>query len=407
MQNINQNLEHLFTNQKQISSKVNKFTTFANHLTEQYKIESEQLHSQINSTIHLLGNLEKDNEINLLIQNEILYSQRLLHTVRVLERTITLAFNGITNLELFSLNDLQTLYDHLSSIYTPQELIKLDLLHPFKILEFSKFYIIFANNSLAFILKLPVLSREPYEYSRIYPIPNKYDQIIIPEKTYHLTSSDQELWTNEACQQIEDITLCTRTPTSGCHLVFKPKCRYAKTQDQYQLQTLLQDGSILVTSTTPQEVIESCNNARPNRSTLTGSYIVVPTCRTIIGDIMYSAAEVNLTLEIPTADPIDRSYHKEINIESTHLQNIQQLQEDLKEINEDNIVLHPVIQYSHYSITGLLLLLSIIITTLLWKHRMVIRDRLFQPRPLITLEAMRELLHPDQNNIPMNVVVQS
>ena len=401
-QSISQNLNHLFSNQQQIKSKLQRFTTFANHITEQYDTEFNQLHAQINSTLYFLSKLETGNEINLMIQNEIFYSEKFLHTVRVIERTITLAFNDVINLELFTFENLQTLYNNLNSTYEPQELVKLDLLHPFQILEFAKFHIIHVNDSLAFILKLPILSRHIYQYARIYPIPNNNNKILVPEKLFHLTNENQELWTNNACQRTDEVIFCSQTLTKGCNLLRKPKCPYAEVTNQYEVQTPLDDDFILLSSNKPQEVIENCGS-RPNRQTFIGSYIVAPSCTTIIGTTTYAPTKINLTLEIPNVKTVEGTVKHRISLKSIHLRDSKQLQTDLRAINEDGLILHPV-TVTHYFITSLLLILAVIATIIIWKNRLPIRDRLFRPKPVITLESMRELLQP---NHQMNEVVHS
>ena len=391
LQSINQNLEKLFSNQEQISSKVQKFTTFANHFTKQYDTEFRQLRSQINTTAHLLSKLEKENDIVLLIQNEIFFSEKLLESVKMIERTITLAFNGITNLELFTYENLRKLYDYLNSTYEQTQLIKLDSLHPFKMLEFTKFHIIFANNTLAFILKLPILCRQTYKYYQIYPIPNKYNQILIPETTYYLTRGNQEIWMDTPCNQIEEVTFCDQPPKLGCKLLANPRCTYAQTKNKYQLQAPLRDGTILISSNHPQDIIENCRS-ETNKKTLTGSHIILSTCEIIIGDTVYPAETTNLSLNIPSVDTVEKPTHQLITLRSEHLKDFKQLRKDLEDINDDTTTLQKLTNYGHYSITTLLLILAIIIACITFKHRRTIQERIFRPKPVVTLESIRQLL---------------
>lgn len=98
LKNIDNNLGILFQNQEKIIKHMNSYTSFANHITERYSKDLEIIQGNLNSSLSTLSNLENKLNDDLLIQYNLYTARKILYILQSIQRTITLAFNGITNL---------------------------------------------------------------------------------------------------------------------------------------------------------------------------------------------------------------------------------------------------------------------------------------------------------------------
>lgn len=113
---LNNQLKNLFDNDQKIVTQINKFTSFANHITDRYIRDLNSMQDNLNHSTQVINKI--DNELNL--EQSILFniylSQKLMSMIKNIQRTITLAFNDVTNLEIISTNELRTIIDHLKEI---------------------------------------------------------------------------------------------------------------------------------------------------------------------------------------------------------------------------------------------------------------------------------------------------
>lgn len=227
LQEINSNLNILFANQEKVLKQINSYTSFANHITDRYTKDMTIIQENLNTSLRALESLDHKLNNEMLIQYNIHLSQMLLNSIKTIERTITLAFNEITNLEIISNSELQEIINHLNLIYQKEYLIKLDKSHLFKIIEFSKFQIISVKNTITCILYIPILHPNIYAYQKIYPIPNEQNKALFPPAKYRLFGAKNELWTNEHCSRIEDQVLClNKLNEDDCSLNDLSKCSF-------------------------------------------------------------------------------------------------------------------------------------------------------------------------------------
>lgn len=151
-------------------------------------------------------------EKQLVIQYNNYMNIKLLNTLHAIERTISLAFSDIVNLEIFSNSELTEIMSHLKVIYTQTELPKLDKNMMFTILEFSKFRVVSINKIITCILYIPILHNSFYQYSRIYPIADRKNRVLLPPYRYHLQNAEGEFWTNEKCNVFDNQIICVEVP---------------------------------------------------------------------------------------------------------------------------------------------------------------------------------------------------
>jgi hypothetical protein len=172
LKEINSNIDQLFKNQEKIIKQVNKYTSFASHITKRYTSDMQILQKNINTSLEALNKFSDQIENQMLIQHNMYLAEKLLDSIQSVQRMITLAFNEISNLEIISAQELFQILHHLKLIYKRDELIELNGMHVLKIIEFSKFKILSVDNVITCILYIPILDPNPYTYQRIYPLPN-------------------------------------------------------------------------------------------------------------------------------------------------------------------------------------------------------------------------------------------
>lgn len=128
-------------------------------------------------------------------------------------------------MEIISAAGPNEIVNYLKPIYEKEELLELNLLHTFKVIEFSKFRIVSTENITACILYNPILNPDPYTYHKMYPIPNNNGKTLIPPEKYLLHGAKRELWTDEKCQRIENTILCLEKRTENkCTLNININC---------------------------------------------------------------------------------------------------------------------------------------------------------------------------------------
>lgn len=372
---INQHLNSLYKNQDKIIKQMDKYTSFANHITERYSKDLETIQKNLNSSFLEL------NKINNVLhtQSIILYnnylSLRLLNILQSIERTVSLAFAEITNLEIISDTELITIINHLRVIYKETELLELDTVHIFKVLEHSKFQIVSTGEIITCILYIPILNPSLYQYSRIYPIPNSQNKVMIPPLKYHLQGARKEQWTDEKCKKIENQIVCVeKTKVNKCFLNRSIKCMHALVNNDYKLYTQLQNGIILVSCKLKLEIIEECldkiSNFKVNGNALVSTR---NNCKLIIDDQTFENSFSNFTFQ--STIEINNNYetNRIINLQPKHLDDLKILKDET-ELLEHHIKLHPVIHVTHLSVTFIMLIILFSVCIILYVFRTKITD---------------------------------
>lgn len=371
---INKNIDSLYKNQEKVIKQMDKYTTFANHLTTRYTRDLETIQININSTKNALKSISNIVEVQLILQYNIYLAQNLLNILLRIERSISLAFASITNLEIISDSELLEMIHHLNLIYHDDELLELDEIHTYKILEFSKFRVLSASNTITCILYIPILNPSLYQYSRIYPIPNLQGNVMIPPNKYHLRGVKNELWTDEKCSVIEKQSLCINQPQNNkCFLGNASECTFAQVDNNYKLYKQLENGHILVSSKIVLNSIEECSN-KLYHFELTGNVILSSTnnCKIIIEDHTFVNTFDNFTFS-PQLHVNSYKIHAIVNLQQKHLDNFESLKNEAKML-DNNIQLNPVIHFTHFSVTLFLIFVFCVICIMFC----VIRKRLFR-----------------------------
>lgn len=217
--------------------KIDQLTSFANHLSKGYSYDLHTLSNNINNTKNLIEKLSGTNEIRLLLQTEIYHAQQLITTLRTIETSISPAWREITNLELITFTELIQIHDHLKQTYSEDQLLPTDETHSYKLFQISKLVVIGTNNTITFLLKLPIIKALTVNYSRIYPLPNHQEIILVPPKDYYIEAGPDAYLTAEQCRLMDSFALCLQTTLipANCTLPTLTQCPTARISNNYQI----------------------------------------------------------------------------------------------------------------------------------------------------------------------------
>lgn len=401
LKEINSNLHSLFQNQGNIIKQMDKFTSFANHVTERYSKDMLIIQENINTSLSAFSTLNSKVENLILIQYNIHLANRLLNIIHDIQRTISLAFNEITNMEIMTTEELREIISHLNIIYKKDELLNLDSVHLFKILEFSKYKIFSIHNIITCILYIPILNSSPYNYQKIYPIPNFQHKILFPPQRHRLQGANGEYWTQEDCPSFGNQTLCqSPLETNKCSLEHLHKCNFMLATNNYKIIKRLNNNKILISTKQPLHVTEICNSIIKREEVVNNVLLSSKNkyCRIIIDKMSYENTFSNHTYYLPKISQTDFTATKSIRLQQQHLEDPISLKEEAEELKK-SIDLHPLVHITHLSTTFLILLIFIIIPLILYLCRNKLQEILGKLLPNTQAE-----ITDDSINIPLQQI---
>lgn len=371
---INSNLNALFTNQEKIVKQVSKYSSFANHITDRYCKDLDIIKENINTSFAAITKISDKLNEDLLIQYNILISQKLLDTIYMIQRLVSFAFNNLTDLEVISTDELKEILNHLKLVYKTEELLKLDSTHLFKLIEFSKMKVISVGNIITCILYIPILNPNPYSYQRVYPLPDTDSKLLLPPAKYRLSSIHEELWTEEQCALFENQILCANKPQeSECALSdsnYAKHCNSIIAKNNYKLFVRLRNDKILAICKEQFKVVEECSG-RLYHFTISNNALISSkdNCKIMINNITYDNTFNNFTYDAPKLYKHNFKFvNKYINLEQKHLDDLSIIKEEAKDLNE-NIELHPLLHVAHISVTLVLFVTLCIISIIVYLYR--------------------------------------
>lgn len=137
-----------------------------------------------------------------------------------------------------------------------------------------------------FVLKIPVVEKQLYEYYRLYPVPNEEYEIIIPDSKYVLLNKRTFTESNQPCQEIRNqeflcenevlkdingkscsIQLITHDKEQKCQINL---VRYLNNQ----IIKIEESNSWIVTAPQQTTITEDCNPESTRRTEIKGNYLV-------------------------------------------------------------------------------------------------------------------------------------
>lgn len=224
--------------------------------------------------------------------------------------------------------------NYLTQNYLKGQLLSVNDKHLFKSLQFSKLHLMAVNDTITFLLKIPILSSESYNYSKIYPIPNEKSQIIIPPASYHLElMSMEEFWIDEDCPVIEERIVCsTKIKTDKCNLKDLQHCVVAVVNKMYQVHAILHNNELLLSTNYPIEIIENFDDYL-ERKILNGTNIIRSNCKIIFDKTVIYNKFLNFSINAPQVEIQTLKEIGNVKLTLEHLNNVKQLKNDVENLN--------------------------------------------------------------------------
>ena len=400
LQIINRNLERLHQNNKIEMEKINQFTVFANHVSKRFEEETKIINQNIFETKQFMERLEDIVDAQIAFQNEINHSEQLLNVLLMIERTISLAFQEIPNLEIITHEELVKIHTFLETIYSSEQLIPFNTKFSFKQLEVAKLSVFCTSQTINFLLKIPILKPHLASYFQMLPVPNSQDIFTIPPKKYFIKMGNTELWTDEHCQKTTPTFLCYQQPVQeACSLEKLNQCVSAKATNDYEIVYMLQNSQLLAISKNNREVIEDCHGLL-TRHSISGSNLISSPCRLIIGTFIYANTTPVYEIQIPEITSV-QNFSKKLHLELKHLTSPNIIHKDAIHLSLDNTVDSGTVLHYSLSITSWICLFVLVV--LIIKYRKRIHDLFCKPRTIIHVQSTT---NPSMEQ-PLNEVVQS
>lgn len=311
--------------------------------------------------------------------------------LQIIERTISLAWQEIPNLELITFPDLVQIQTHLQETYNTNELLPINSLHLFKLLEASKLVVVGTNKVITCILKIPIIKPISLNYSQIYPLPNSQEIVLIPPRKYLLETEQHTYWTDEHCKIIDTHTLCINNPLlfETCKLNSPTQCPTAVITNNYEITLPLQNHQLLTAFRNQQDVLEDCNG-QIQKKFIQGTNLISSSCHLLIGENIYDNTNPTFNVKIPNISQLALQPFQETSLQVKHFLNPQDLQMEARQLQTIPIHLLPAVHIAHYSFTSLMCLILISITVIVLKFRQRLHDLLCKPAKITIIKRRQQ-----------------
>lgn len=400
LKTINENLESLHNSKSSEIERINKLTSFANHLSKRYSEDLALLNENIIHTKALFQNIESTEGFRIIVEYQMLQSQALLNTLLMLERTISFAMREIPNLEVIKVEELYSIGTYLEKIYKTQQLSPIDHVHLFKIIEYAKMSVIGTEETITFLLKIPILKRVIASYSRIYPVPNTQDIAVIPPRTYSIKINNEEYWTNEICKSTlgSSMVLCLQQPTKeACILSTPGRCQTTLVNNDFNIIHPLKNHQLLTLFKKNKTVLEDCHGILFRKS-IQGINLLSSTCRIIIEESIYDDTVPIFEITAKNISKISLNSTHKIEFHLRHLKEPTSILQEAEKLSDQPMYLHPITQVIHQSTSVILCCFTILGIIFVIKNKTRISELIYSPRKIIHVE-MEDITqgHPADN----------
>lgn len=230
-------------------------------------------------------------QIHIVLNQITLIYQTIYNVFEKIEVAITFAKINTLHNSIISpielLSEIKNIKSHLKTDMLPLEDSVANMLSFERIIEIKSFS---KNSVITFILELPLVETEIYQYFRLYPIPipktNNLFQITIPHKPYVAYSGMRYSYMDQQCtQMLPKEYICKNAHTA--YLEDDPPCAvqllsYKKNITNCQIfniklsqlqVTKISDGKWFITTPARQIAVTTCGTAK-NNIPLFGSYLL-------------------------------------------------------------------------------------------------------------------------------------
>lgn len=371
------NINSLFKNQEKIVKQMNKFTSFANHISSRYQQNIDVITSNIDKTNKEFSKLNNIIDLSIQIQYLIYSSNLILNILSDINEIIALAQNNIVSNKVCDSSEIEQIIDHLKLIYSSEELLPFSKFHLFQILSISKIELAIVNNAIVCILSVPILSTNTYNLKHIYPVPNSENKVLIPPAQYFLSNGIKHFWSEQRCILYEETNVCETTFEHVCNIINPTNCTFALAKNNYKLYKMLEDSTLLVDFKEKTSIIEQCANVKYFNIQNSNIIYSKENCKIVLDNNIFSTKVLNFSLEISYVQNFTHVPTKEINILNKHLLTVHELDKDLLPFINKSDYTYPI----HYIFIFIIVLVTIILYALCFKKKArVYLNRLKQRR---------------------------
>lgn len=390
---INSNLDELHKNQNLEIVKVNELVSFANHITKRFENEIKTINKNLDITKSVFDELQTQQHFIILLQERIKQTEAFLSFLFSIERTISLALHNIPNLEIINVHELVQIYKFLNNVYSPQQLLVSNTTNLYQLLEGTRVTIFNTVQTITILLKIPIIKPFTGQLFRIYPIPDEYNNVILPPMQYSIRTTNGEFWTKEECKSINNFKLCSQQPVQeNCSTIDSTQCIKAKTTNNYNIIHTLGNNQLLTATKETQEIIEDCHGII-KRQFVQGTNLINSNCKIIIGTTTYSNTTPTFEIKIPSVQVSNPETTRVVNFEFKHLLSPVELKNSITELQPAN--------HLHYTQTTVSFL-SVILTLILFITIITFRKRIW-----VLLCKKKSIIILNENQTASNSNIQS
>lgn len=207
-------------------------------------------------------------------------AQDLSYEISRLENILAFSRTHSMHHSILSINDLITMISKLKAMYSPDEILNLDLRYYYDIISLGSYYI---DQRIVIVLKFPIMSPHTYNLYRICPVPNKNSKIILPPFPYIATNSKEFVYMEAECPKIDTWYICAQRASRqtrnqrDCihHLIHKQEADASCNSIPVSLskEALLELDSQHYIISFPKQTIVQMNCGQEEQHALQGSFL--------------------------------------------------------------------------------------------------------------------------------------
>jgi hypothetical protein len=257
-------------------------STMSTIVNNQYKIYTQinEVAREINMTNYRLSDFIKMTSLYNLLQINCLNIYDLLTS---LENAIALSRLHITHHSVISADNVQYISETLTTLYESDELLinsHTDLRDIYDLIELGSYYV---DNTVVFVLKLPIMNKNKYSYYHLYPTPTYNSTVIIPPKPFLAMDGSHYVYTEQECKKFKDLYYCeessflTTNSYNDCihQLILKhdiiKECRYTAVKMVPEIWQKMDDQHYLLSCTKPTKIRLTCDEE--SHDSVQGTYL--------------------------------------------------------------------------------------------------------------------------------------
>lgn len=197
-----------------------------------------------------------------------------------LENVLAFSRTGTMHHSLLSNKDISEMISKLSTIYGPDEIVKLDLRYYFDLITLGSYFV---DKNIVIVLKFPITTTSSYDLFKLCPVPNLNHEIILPPFPYIATNSKEFAYLEAECPKIDTWFICeqslqhqTRTQSDCIYQLIHQQeidksCNPTSVSLSNEALTELDDRHYVISFPKPTKVDMICT--QENHEMLHGSFL--------------------------------------------------------------------------------------------------------------------------------------